>query len=275
MIFDYEQNVWGKEEATLSFVSPTYFRLKKALKILKKTSTGEKVLDFGCGVGRFARAFRNQRPDLEIYGCDISERAILKAKGERDGVIYDRIESDKIVCYPEEFFENIFVFDVLEHAENPEAVLTELKRILKNDGSIFLQVPCEGDFLSLWFWLDKIGLKKDLTKKFAGHVNFWSRKNLLILLKKCGFKVEKLYYGDHLLGQMAGVLAFYLTSMQARKKGTTVYNNETCMSELKESRGMGWSALGKTANFFINLEDLVWQKFPSANVFCVLKKKLD
>ncbi len=275
MIFDYEQNLWGKEEATVSLFSPTYFRLKKALNIFKKIPAGAKILDFGCGAGRFSRAFKNQRPDLEVYGCDISETAILKAKATRDGVIYDRIQSDKIVCYPEDFFENIFVFDVLEHAENPEAVLNELKRTLKKDGGIFLQVPCEGDVLSLWFWLDKLGLKKDLTNKFAGHVNFWSRRALRNLLEKAGFKIEKSYYGDHLLGQTAGVLAFYLTAAQARKKKTIVYNNETCMNELKESRGMGWSFLGKTANLLINLEDLIWQKFPSANVFYFLKKKTE
>lgn len=272
MIFDYEQNLWGKDEATLSLFSPTYFRLKKALKILKDTLSGEKVLDFGCGAGRFARAFKNQRPDLQVYGCDISGEAINKAKQANDGVVYEKTEINRCTDYAGAFFHNIFVFDVLEHVDNPKEVLLDLKRILKNDGTLFLQVPCEKDWLSLWCWLDKVGLKKDLTRKFAGHVNFWSRKELNKLILEAGFKIEKRYYADHLLGQKAGIFAFYLTAFQARKRNLPVYNNETCMSELKESRGMGWSVLGKAANLFINLEDLLWQKVPSSNVFYILKK---
>ncbi len=271
MQFDYEKNLWGKEEATLSLFSPTYFRLKKALQVLKKTPIGENILDFGCGAGRFARALKDYRPDLNVYGCDISRQAIDVAKRADDGVSYAVSESEKTI-YQDENFSNIFVFDVLEHVYKPTEVLQELARILKNNGTLFLQVPCENDWLSLWYWLDKMGLKKEITKKFAGHVNFWSRQELEKLVKATGFKIEKKYYGDHLLGQKAGIMAFYLTAWQARKKKLAVYNNETCMTELKESRGMGWSFLGKTANLFINLEDLIWQKTPSANVFYVLKK---
>ena len=271
MQFDYEKNLWGKEEATLSLFSPTYFRLKKALQVLKKTSIGENILDFGCGAGRFARALKDYRPDLKVYGCDISKQAIDVAKRTNDGVFYETSDSEK-TTYLDKNFSNIFVFDVLEHVYKPTEVLNELSRILKDNGTLFLQVPCEKDWLSLWYWLDKLGLKKDLTKKFAGHVNFWSRKELEKLIMSAGFKIEKKYYGDHLLGQKAGVLAFYLTAWQARKKNMVVYNNETCMTELKESRGMGWSFFGKTANLFINLEDLIYQKIPSANVFYILKK---
>jgi len=272
MIFDYEQNLWGKEEAIRSLFSPTYFRLKKALKILKNALPGENILDFGCGVGRFARAFKNHRPDLQIYGCDISGEAIERAKKTNDGVLYEKTEINRHTDYPDLFFNNIFVFDVLEHVEDPREVLLDLKRILKNDGILFLQVPCERDWLSLWYWLDKVGLKKDLTRKFAGHVNFWSRKELKKLVLEVGFQIEKRYYVDHLLGQKAGILAFYLTAYQAHKRNLPVYNNETCMSELKERRGMGWSVLGKAANLFINLEDLLWQKVPSGNIFYILRK---
>ena len=272
MLFDYEKNLWGKESATLSLFSPTYFRLKKALSILKKTPAGENVLDFGCGVGRFARAFKNLRPDLNVYGCDISEEAIKSAKQTNDGAEYEVIYTGRKTRYADGTFENIFIFDVLEHLENPAFVLQDLKRILKNGGTLFLQVPCEKDWLSLWYWLDKVGLKKDLTKNFAGHVNFWSRSGLNDLLLLNGFKIKKKYYADHFLGQLAGTFAFYETARQARRKKLAVYNNEKCMSELKENRGMGWSFLGKTVNLFINLEDMLWQKIPSSNVFYILGK---
>ncbi|MDO9509873.1 MAG: class I SAM-dependent methyltransferase [Candidatus Magasanikbacteria bacterium] len=272
MIFDYEKNLWGKEEATLSIFSPTYFRLRKALQILKKTPTGKNILDFGCGAGRFIRALRDYRPDLKSFGCDISVSAITLEQHSEDNVQYLVNKTDEKLSYADEFFFNIFIFDVLEHINGVEGTLKELNRILNKNGTLFLQVPCENDWLSLWYWLDKIGLKKELTKKFAGHVNFWSRKELEKLFVPAGFKIEKKYYCDHLLGQKVGIFAFYLTAWQARKKKLAFYNNETCMSELKESRGMGWSFLGKTVNFFINLEALIWQKVPSANVFYILKK---
>lgn len=273
MQFDYEKNLWGKEEATLSLFSPTYFRLKKALQVLKKTPAGENILDFGCGAGRFIRALRNHRPDLKAYGCDISVAAITLAKRAGDNIEYAVNKVDEKLPYSNDFFANIFIFDVLEHIFDVSGTLKELYRILKKDGTLFLQTPCENDWLSLWFWLDKWGWKKDLTKKFAGHVNFFSRKELQELLAKTGFEIEKRYYSDHCLGQKVGILAFYLTAAQAKKKNLPIYNNETCMSELKENRGMGWSILGKAINFLINCEALLWQKVPSANVFYILKKK--
>ena len=273
MQFDYEKNLWGKEEATLSLFSPTYFRLKKALQILKKTQPGENILDFGCGVGRFIRALRNRRPDLHAYGCDISVSAISLASRVNDNVNYVVNKAEEKLPYKNEFFAKIFIFDVLEHVADVGDILKELSRVLKKDGTLFLQVPCEKDWLSLWFWLDKMGLKKEITKRFAGHVNFFSRKELKDILQEAGFEIDKKYYCDHCLGQKAGILAFYLTAVQAKKKNLPVYNNETCMSELKESRGMGWSFLGKVANFLINCEALLLQKTPSANVFYILKKK--
>ncbi len=272
MQFDYEKNLWGKEEATLSLVSPTYFRLKKALQVLKKTPIGKNILDFGCGAGRFIRALRNRRPDLHAYGCDVSVSAISLAQHNADNVNYAVNKVDERLPYENEFFSNIFIFDVLEHVSDPLRTLLDLNRILKKEGVLFLQVPCEKDWLSLWFWFDKWGWKKDLTKKFAGHISFFSRKELKKTIMEAGFKIEKKYYCDHLLGQKIGILAFYLTAWQARKKNLSFYNNETCMSELKESRGMGWSFLGKLINFLINCESVLLQKIPSANVFYILKK---
>src|SRR5690349_9260319 len=37
---------------------------------------GKRVLDVGCGKGRFARVFREQEPEVEIWGLDISEEML-------------------------------------------------------------------------------------------------------------------------------------------------------------------------------------------------------
>ncbi|NIN65623.1 MAG: methyltransferase, partial [Anaerolineae bacterium] len=46
------------------------------------------VLEVGCGAGGMARAIKARRPDLDVYGCDISRTAIGMAQRNPGGVTF-------------------------------------------------------------------------------------------------------------------------------------------------------------------------------------------
>jgi SAM-dependent methyltransferase len=48
--------------------------------ILSQLNEGSTILDYGCGVGRIAKAILEVRPDLEIYGVDASPEMLKLAK---------------------------------------------------------------------------------------------------------------------------------------------------------------------------------------------------
>ncbi len=151
MAFNYEQSIWGRGEAGKRWSDPTSIRLRRALKALGHLPKHAKVLEVGCGAGQFIRAIHRFRPDLESFGCDISQAAIALAKKSADGVDY-AVSTDALP-YVDGAFDAVLIFDVLEHVAHPGLLLGEVGRVLKRGGLFFAFVPCEGDWLSLWHLL--------------------------------------------------------------------------------------------------------------------------
>ena len=152
------------------------------LQFIRKAK-GFRCLDFGCGNGLALRQNLAVRPDLEFYGIDIKD--FSEELPERISFsIYDREK----IPYQDNYFDIITLNHVLEHIQNPEIILTELKRVLKNKGRIFIEVPNKR---SLW------GKPHG---KFAGTVHFfddpthlrpYSHIELAELCKQSGLRVIK------------------------------------------------------------------------------------
>ncbi len=282
MSFNYEQSIWGKGTASARWSDPTAFRLRMALHVIDEVQnaadTGKvRVLEVGCGGGQFIRAIQKYRPDTECYGCDISESAIAVAKSAGDAVKY--AISDRRYPYEDNFFDVVLIFDVLEHVERPDEIVHEVRRVLKTGGLFYAFVPCEGDWTSLWYVLDKLGLKKDLTKKYAGHINYFTRRELTECVinpappeeavREDKFNIQRLRYSEHILGQLLGVLAFHLMDRGAKRSGQAQINNEEYFS--KQGGGV-IAVIKKLINTLVYIESLLWQWIPSPNVHVVAKK---
>ena len=266
--FDYEKSIWGAGEADMKWTSPARFRLREALKSIRNLPSGSRILETGCGAGQFIRAIKKMRPDLDCHGCDISSAAISAAR-RKPGVSYVLCRAEELP-YAENFFDAVLIFDVLEHVENPRAVLGDIRRVLKTNGIFYCFAPCEGDYLSIWHLLDKFGRKKDITKKYAGHINFFSRRSLKELCLSAGFGIARIAYSEHFLGQIAGVAAFRMMDKEARKRGVGQMNNEEFFSA---RGGKGAGILKRIGNFAINLESAIFRALPSPNVHLIMTKK--
>lgn len=268
MTFDYEKSIWGGGEASLAWSSPASFRLRQSLKSLKGIDAGSKVLEVGCGAGQFIRAIKKIRPELICYGSDISQTALESAANIGGGVEYCLSESKRLP-FPDNHFGAILIFDVLEHVEIPGMILDEARRVLKDGGVFYCFVPCESDFFSLWNFLDKFGLKKDLTKKYAGHINYFSRRSLCKLLESHGFKISSQRFSEHIIGQLVGVAAFIMMDRAAKRKGVDQLNNEQYFTGLN---GRGTSLIKKIVNTLIYLESVIFSRIPSPNVHIIMRK---
>ena len=271
--FNYEQSIWGKGDATLSLKDPTSFRLHQALKALTTIPEGGRVLEIGCGAGQFIRAVKKHRPDLQCLGCDISEEGLRLAQKYNDGVSYS-LNIEEAVPYEDDSIDAVLIFDVLEHVQNPQALVKEVYRILKKGGLFYSFVPCEGDIFALWNLLEKLHLKKELTKKYAGHINYFSRKDLKNLFKDNQFIIESIRYSEHVVGQIVGVFAYILMNRAAHQKGILQINNETYFGELKKNEQK--FRLGKLFRNCVNglmyIESSILTRIPSPNVHTIVRK---
>jgi ubiquinone/menaquinone biosynthesis C-methylase UbiE len=273
--FNYEKSIWGNGSASLKWSEPSSYRMYRALTAIKDLPAGSKVLEVGTGAGQFIRAIKNMRPELQCLGSDISVEAISQAKTYQDGVEYS-LNQENTLPYPDGSIDAVLIFDVLEHVAAPEIFIKEVYRVLKKDGLAYVFVPCEGDYLSLWNVLEKMHLKKDLTRRFAGHINYFSRKKLFDLYLKTGFTIQTKRYSEHFFGQIVGVLAYVLMSRVAKKKHYQQLNNEAYFDDVrseKTGRGLG-RVFRNFVNSLLHAESRIFARLPSPNVHVVLKKMI-
>lgn len=263
--FNYEKSTWGAGEASLKISDPTAFRLKISLDFLDVLEKNNKVLELGCGEGQFIRSIKKHHSSLDCYGSDISQNAIDKAKNYNDGVKYFLNEED-ILPFADDMFDAVLIYDVLEHVKNPASILKEVSRVLKKDGLFYMFVPCEGDYTSFWFWLRKIGVGTELTFKHAGHINYFSRKNLLTLLSGAKFQILKIRYSEHILGQLLGIISFYLMDKKSRHQTGEQLNNEKYFKSFNKKSCSLFTILKKIINSLVYIESLILRILPSPNV---------
>jgi len=170
----------------------------KRLKIIERYSKKGTLLDIGCSFGTFLKIAH--KAGWETYGNDISKHIVNFAKRKMKlNVFYGPIEKAK---YPNNFFDVITLFDVLEHLTNPLKTLKECNRILKSGGLLIIQTPA----------IDSLYAKlkaKDWEYYGLQHLNYFSKKSLEILLKKSKFKIIKIYYGDE-IGFLTSIRAYLL-----------------------------------------------------------------
>lgn len=95
-----------------------------------------KLLDVGCGDGERAAWYQNR--GFEVYGVEISERAVASARdlglNVKQGTLPD-------ARYPDSFFDVVLMAHVLEHTHSPGSYLREAYRILKPGGMLAVAVP--------------------------------------------------------------------------------------------------------------------------------------
>ncbi|NIN64977.1 MAG: methyltransferase domain-containing protein, partial [Anaerolineae bacterium] len=105
-------------------------------------ATRGRVLDVGCGGGNMPKAIRHYRPDLEVWGTDLSMRSLRAGLSEPDGVRFGAARGERLP-FSNGAFDAVTMFDVLEHLKEPDAALREVHRVLRPGGLFHLFLPLE------------------------------------------------------------------------------------------------------------------------------------
>ena len=121
----------GDEEHFPSTIDPRIYHVKLIREHLGQL-TGKRVLDVGCGKGRFARVFREQEPAAEIWGLDISEEMLRFVPAG----IHTRAGSMTELPFDDGFFDAAYATESLEHAVEIDRAVSEICRVVKPAGRI-------------------------------------------------------------------------------------------------------------------------------------------
>jgi 2-polyprenyl-3-methyl-5-hydroxy-6-metoxy-1,4-benzoquinol methylase len=163
---------------------------KRVLLKIKGMKESGKLLDIGCATGVFLDMAQGE--GYNVTGVDVSEYACKYAK-ENFGIdaLCGKLEDLRI---NDKSFDIITMWDLIEHVLDPHAFLKEVKRILKDDGLIFILTINDS---SLMGWLAEGIYYSSFKTIKAGtkiihpvHHNYhFKEKHLLDYLKKNGFEV--------------------------------------------------------------------------------------
>jgi 2-polyprenyl-3-methyl-5-hydroxy-6-metoxy-1,4-benzoquinol methylase len=99
-----------------------------------------KLLEIGCHQGDLLAAVRNDRK-FNAHGIDLAQRPLDYARSQGLSVELTDLESRR---FDDNSFDMIVALHVLEHVQNPERLVGEIRRILKPGGKFFAVMPCSG-----------------------------------------------------------------------------------------------------------------------------------
>lgn len=217
LAFDYEGKVWGAPRVRLS---PTYIQALKLRYCLEDLDgIRGKVLDIGCGAGNMPKAIRHYRPDLEVWGTDLSQHALKTALAGPDGARFVAAGGERLP-FPDGFFDAVTMFDVLEHIPDPVGALREIRRVLRPGGLFHLFLPLERQPFTIYAPLFRLGWKAK--QEHCGHIQFYSDRICRGQLVQAGFDVVRRRWSIHPIYAMVDVAYFTLLSLRGKPVSTSV-----------------------------------------------------
>lgn len=144
------------------------------------------LIDIGCSEGFVIRYLQNLWPGIQCYGIDIDFEALKRGQYIHRGV---QIQKASIYNIPfkAEAFDIVLCLEVLEHLDEPEKALRDLRRVTRR--YCLFSVPNEPLFRVANFLRGKSisRLGNDID-----HVNHWNKKNFTKLLQETGFVINKI-----------------------------------------------------------------------------------
>ncbi len=116
-----------------------YLSLLRVVKQMLKPLRGQRLLDAGCGDGRFCYELGGD--DVKIVGVDYSERAICFAKAFNPNVEFHVTNLTELQFERE--FNIITLLEVLEHIppNSISTIISKLWKALKTQGKLLVSVP--------------------------------------------------------------------------------------------------------------------------------------
>lgn len=177
----YESGIWWR-----------YFRAsyQEITGLLSKEKPIPVLLDIGCGTGQFSISIIKSGIADKVFGIDISQKMIDYAKRNViiSGIATKKIDfintSADVLPFSNDSCDYVTCLNSFHHYPNPDQVLAEIKRILRNGGKLLILDPFKDNIIRLsWSWILKAIFRE-------GQVSYYSQKEINEILLRNGFNVK-------------------------------------------------------------------------------------
>ncbi len=142
--------------------------------------SNKRVLDVGCGAGGFLLKLKENNITDHLAGVepDLGFREFLN---KHDFETYDSADDAE-----DDYFDYITLFHVLEHFSDPILELKTLKKKLKDNGKIIIEVPQADDALLTLY--ESPGFSK--FTYWSCHLFLFNSETLARVIKEAGFRLD-------------------------------------------------------------------------------------
>lgn len=209
-----ENKLFGRERICASFMD---------------TKISGKTLNIGAGEVLWIENdlfFKN--PNL--ISSDIEQKNLGSQNKAKTKIVVDATK----IPLGDSYLSQLIILDVLEHIKDHEKAVKEIARVLKKGGRLVVCVPND----TILSYLNPV--------RYVQHERHYKIEDITNLLKKNGFKIEKVFAGGGIFELLALYLHFLL-------KYTT----------------------GRKINFLGNLRDFEYRRHnPAGNEIAILAKKI-
>lgn len=179
------------------------------IRLLDKLNiTQGRILDIGCGTGKMLEELKQS--GWEAEGIDKS--VLAQKECLKRGLKIKLADAAERLPFKNNSFRIVLALDFLEHIQDDQKVVREIKRVLKPNGIILVSVPAYPKLYTYW-------------DKMLGHQRRYSSHGLKQLFSQADLKVIFLsYYFSWLL---IPVLAIRLIKKNAQNKNISDFKTNT------------------------------------------------
>ena len=172
----------------LNFLKDLVINLGDKQKFYLSLNNESKILDIGCGIGRNAMFIKRYFKDIEYHGVDILD------SNKIDNFINFKNVNLNInkLPYKDNYLDILIFTHVIEHLNNPLDLGSEINRVLKKGGRIYVEAPNWSSIL-----VPSFGFNRNQHNPFnfyddPTHVKPWTKHGIYEFLSDyCKLKVSK------------------------------------------------------------------------------------
>jgi 2-polyprenyl-3-methyl-5-hydroxy-6-metoxy-1,4-benzoquinol methylase len=178
---EYHEDLWRQLPEGLE---PSDLSLRLRF-LLDRVRAGERVLDVGCGEGRFAAELVGA--GARVVGIDVAEEPLRRARARHPKLDLRLVDGEGPWDLADASFDVVWAGEVIEHVADTAAWLSEVRRVLRSGGSLLVSTPAVGRLALARASLSRRAFAERFDPR-GDHLRFYSHETLGQLLGELGFE---------------------------------------------------------------------------------------
>jgi 2-polyprenyl-3-methyl-5-hydroxy-6-metoxy-1,4-benzoquinol methylase len=185
-----ETRSWRENSALASkgYASATVHNT--VLDVLRSIQPDGPLLDFGAGVGNFAKELLRNFNLTRLVGADLLPRPDELP----ESIEWIQSDLNDSLLLREASFDVITAVEVIEHLENPRAVFRELRRLLRPDGILVLSTPNQESLRSYITLMLNGHFASFRSQNYPAHITALLSEDFVRICRETGFASPNFRY---------------------------------------------------------------------------------